>query len=160
MGQMLGKKNEFWSVKLSGMIKIFNNAALAQFRNVSERKVKMLKQLLKMGIIRKLGPQTKGVRIEIYQTIFEQTVHALNTTPYLMQGNFRVLTSGLFINPWLTSKVSVRELPEHNIKALRQVRNVLVNQMIVINNQLKEEMCMEVERWKQGQLRLSNNKSS
>ena len=38
------------------------------------------------------------------------------------------------------------------------MRNVLVNQMIVINNHLKEEI--EVERWKQGQLKLSNNMSS
>ena len=49
LGQMLGKKNEFWSVKLSGIIKIFNYASLAQFRNVCERKVKMLKRLLKWG---------------------------------------------------------------------------------------------------------------
>ena len=32
--------------------------------------------------------------------------------------------------------------------------------MTVINTQLKEELCMEVERWKQGLLKLSNNKSS
>ena len=53
-----------------------------------------------------------------------------------------------------------KPMVEQNMKELRQVRNILVNQMTVINTQLKEELCMEVERWKQGQLKLSNNKSS
>ena len=132
---------------MSGMIKIFNNAALAQFRNVCEHKVRILKRLLKMGITGKPGPQVEGVRMDIFLTILEQAVHALNSTPYLKQGNYGVLTSGHFINPWMTSKVSIRELPEHNMKELRQLRSILVNQMTVINRQLTDNYVL---RWSVG----------
>ena len=57
LGKMLGKRNDYWSTKLCGMIKIFNNAALAEFRNVCEHKVRILKRLLKMGITGKPVPQ-------------------------------------------------------------------------------------------------------
>ena len=84
--------------------------------------------------------------MEVYPTVLEQTVHAINTTPYLTQGNYGLLTPAHFINPWIKRKVIVRELPESNILELRRMRNILVNQMVVINEQMKEELCMEVER--------------
>ena len=54
LGKMLGKRNDYWSTKLEGVIKIFNIAALAQFRNVCERNVRIVIRFLKMGIS---GPQ-------------------------------------------------------------------------------------------------------
>ena len=50
LGRTLGKKSYFWSLRLAGMIKMFNNAAMCQYRNVCERKVKILKRFSKMGI--------------------------------------------------------------------------------------------------------------
>ena len=38
LGQILEKINDFWSVKLCGTIKLFNNATMAQYRNIFERR--------------------------------------------------------------------------------------------------------------------------
>ena len=56
LGKSLGKKNDIWSLKIAAMIKIFNNAAMCQYRNVCERKVKILKRFSKMGISGQPGP--------------------------------------------------------------------------------------------------------
>ena len=48
---MLGNKNNYWSERLAGTMKIFNNLAMAQYRNICERKVKIMKRLLKIGIM-------------------------------------------------------------------------------------------------------------
>ena len=50
LGQSLGEKCDIWSKRLSGVLKLYDNAALCQFRNVAERKVKILKKLSRMGI--------------------------------------------------------------------------------------------------------------
>ena len=46
LGRTLGKRSDYWIVKIAGMIKIFNNAAMSQYRNICERKVKILKRFL------------------------------------------------------------------------------------------------------------------
>ena len=74
----------------------------------------------------KPGPKTNCVRMEVYLTVLEQTVHAINTTPYLTQGNYGLLTPAHFINPWITSQVVMKELPESNMLELRKMRNILV----------------------------------
>ena len=77
LGKMLGNKNNYWSERLAGTMKIFNNLAMAQYRNICERKVKIMKRLLKMGIMGNPGPQTSNVRLEVYLTVLEQAAHAL-----------------------------------------------------------------------------------
>ena len=130
LGKMLGNKSNYWSERLAGTMKIFNNLAMAQYRNICERKVKILKRLLKMGIMGNPGPQTSSVRLEVYLTVLEQAAHAINTTPYLAQGNYGLLTPAHFINPWITSQVMVRELLESNILELRRTSHNLVHQMV------------------------------
>ena len=75
LGKTLGKKSDFWSLRLAGMIKMFNNAAMCQYRNVCERKVKILKRFSKMGISGQPGPQANdSIRLDTYFTIMEQAV--------------------------------------------------------------------------------------
>ena len=112
-----------------------------------------------MGIMGCPGPQTTNVRLEVYLTVLEQAAHALNSTPFLSQGNFGLLTRNHFINPWYTSQVVVRELPESNILELKKARYKLLHQMLKINEIMKEEICLDLERWKQSRLNLSKNKS-
>ena len=90
-------------MKLDGIIKIYNNAAMAQFRNICERKVRILKRFLKMGLSGQTGPQVGSIRMDVYLTIIEQAVHELKTIPYLKAGNFGILTPEYFINPWANS---------------------------------------------------------
>ena len=132
---------------------------MSQFCNICERKVRILKRFLKMGLSGQPGPQVGSIRMDVYLTIIEEAVHGLNTIPYLKVGNFGILTPEHFINPWANSRVRVQELPEHNMKDLRELRNVLVTQMMNLNKQMKEEISIEVERWKQGRLKFSKNKS-
>ena len=82
LGKTLGKKSDFWSLKIAGMIKIFNNSMMCQYRNICERKVKILKRFLKMGMSGQPGPQTvDSIRLDMYFTIMEQAVHGLNCIP-------------------------------------------------------------------------------
>ena len=77
---MLGNTSNYWSERLAGTMKIFNNLASCQYRNICERKVRTMKRLLKMGIMGSPGPQTNSVKLKVYLTILEQAAHALNTT--------------------------------------------------------------------------------
>ena len=42
----------------------------------------------------------------------------------------------------------VRELPESNMLELRRTRYNLVHQMVKIHEVMKEELCLELDRWK------------
>ena len=119
---MLGNTSNYWSERLAGTMKIFNNLASCQYRNICERKVQTMKRLLKMGIMGSPGPQTNSVKLEVYLTVLEQAGHALNTTPFLSQENFGLLTPNHFINPWYTSQVMVRDLPESIMLKLKRTR--------------------------------------
>merc|ERR1712215_290170 len=91
-------------------------------------------------------------------TILGQAAHDLNSTPFLSQEHFNLLTPSHFIHPWYTSQVTFRELQESNMPELRRARYKLVHQMLKINEIMKEEMCLDLERWRQSQLKLSKNK--
>ena len=157
----LGKKSDFWSLRLAGVIKMFNKAAMCQYHNICERKVKILKRLSKMGISGQPGPQTttSTIRLDTYFTVMEQAVYGLNSIPYLSMGNYGLLTPQHLINPWANSKVRVRELPSSNVRELREMRGTLVNQMVNLNAQITEEITLDVERWRQKKLKLGKNKS-
>ena len=78
LGKILGKTIDYWSERLGGTIKVFNNLASCQYRNVCERKVQTFKCFLKMGIMECPGPQTSNIRLEVYLTVLEQSAYALN----------------------------------------------------------------------------------
>ena len=123
LGRPLGKKSDIWSLRLAGMIKMFNNAAMCQYRNVCERKVKILKRFSKMGISGQPGPQTTDtIRLDTYFTVMEQVVYGLNCIPYLSMGNYWLLTPQHLINPWANSKVRVCELPSSSVRELRELK--------------------------------------
>ena len=130
-------------------MKVFNNLASCQYRNVCERKVRTFKRFLKMGIMGCPGPQTSNIKLELYMTILEQATHALNSTPFLSQENFELLTPSHFITPWYTSQVSIRELPESNMPELKKTRYKLMHLSWKINEIMKEEICIDLDRWKQ-----------
>ena len=80
-------------------MKVFNNLASCQYRNICERKVQTFKRFLKMGIMGCPGPQTSNVRLEVYMIILERAAHALNPTPFFSKGNFYLLKPSHFITP-------------------------------------------------------------
>ena len=73
LGKSLREKCDFWSMKLAGIIKLYNNSAICQ----CERKVRILKKLSKMGISGQPGPQTttSTIRLDTYYTVMEQAVY-------------------------------------------------------------------------------------
>ena len=95
----------------------------------------------------------------MYFTIMEQAVHGLRCIPYLTVGNYGRLTPQHFVNLWANSKVRVRELPVSSVRELRELRGTLVTQMAALNSQMKEEITLDIERWKQRRLKLGKNKS-
>ena len=140
---------------------MYNNSALCQFRNVAERKVRILKKLSKMGISGQPGPQitTTTIRLDTYYCVMEQAVYSLNCIPYLAIGNYGLLSPQHLINPWTNGRVRVREIPTNSVQELREARGILVNQMAKLNTQVSEEIAIDVERWKQKKLKLGKNKS-
>ena len=80
LGKSFGEKCDIWSKRLAGIIKLYNNSAMCQFRNVAERKVRILKRLSKMGISGQPSPQitTSTIRLDTYYTLMEQAVDSLN----------------------------------------------------------------------------------
>ena len=62
-----------------------------------------MKRLLKMGIMKNPGPEASNMKLEVYLTVLEQAAHALNSTPYLAQGNIGLITPNHFIKPRYTS---------------------------------------------------------
>ena len=74
------------------------------------------------------------------------------------QLHFFPKTPSHFITPWYNSQVTVRELPESNMPDLKKARYKLMHLTWKINEIMKEEMCMDLERWRQSRLKLSKNK--
>ena len=56
------------------------------------------------------------------------------------------MTPNHFINPWYTSQVVVKELLESNILEMKRARYNLVHQMVKINEIMKEEICLNLEK--------------
>ena len=50
-GKILGKTKNYWREQLGRKLKVYNNLASCQYRNVCKRKVRTFKRLLKMGMI-------------------------------------------------------------------------------------------------------------
>ena len=111
-----------------------------------------------MGIMGFPGLQNDNIKLELYLTIVEQATHALNSTPYLSQENFELLTPNHFITPWFTSQASIRELPESSLPELKKARYKLVHLSWKINEILKEEICIYLKKWRRDRLKLSKNK--
>ena len=161
LGKSLGEKCDIWSKRLAGILKLYNNSALCQFRNVAEREVRILKKLSKMGISGQPGPQitTSTIRLDTYYCVMEQAVYSLNCIPYLDIGNYGLLSPQHLINPWTNGRVRVREITTNSIQELREARGILLNQMAKLNTQVSEEIAIDVGRWKEKKLKLGKNKS-
>ena len=54
--------------------------------------------------------------------------------------------------------MSIRKLPETNMPELKKAKYKLMHLSWKINEIMREEICMDLERWKQDRLKLSKNK--
>ena len=111
-----------------------------------------------MGIMGSPGPQNDNIKLEFYLTVVEQAIHAHNSTPFLSQENFELLTPNHFLTPWFTNQTSIRVLPESSLPEIKKARYELVHLSWKINEVLKEEICLDLEKWRSDRLKLSKNK--
>jgi hypothetical protein len=79
---------------------IFNNLGYSQFRNIAERKISMLKRLVKQGIFGLSGPQQETVDRSVLETAIQGAVSMINNVPYTTTGvNQSLLCPRDFLTP-------------------------------------------------------------
>ena len=104
------------------------------------------------------GSQNDNIKLEFYLTVVEQATHALNSTPFLSRENFELLTPNHFLTPWFTNQTYIKVLPEASLSEIKKARYKLVHLSWQINEVLKEEICLDLEKWRSDRLKLSKNK--
>ena len=80
---ILGEKKSFYQERLGRLWAITNNTLYSQFRNVAERKISMLKKIMKQILSGLPGPQRVCVDRDILAAAMLRATSAVNNIPYL-----------------------------------------------------------------------------
>ena len=77
------EKKSFYQEKLGRLWAVTNNTPYSQFRNVAERKISMLKKIMKQILSGLPGPQRVCVDRDILAAAMLRATSAVNSIPYL-----------------------------------------------------------------------------
>ena len=83
-GRILGQKRTFYQQSLQKLWGVFNNTGHAQFRNIAEMKIKLLKKLIRQGIFGLPGPQQEPVDRSVVDTAIMGATNMVNNTHLLL----------------------------------------------------------------------------
>ena len=109
---LLGKKRSAFQHKLGRLWAVTNNVPYSQFRNGVERKVSLLKRIMKQVISGMPGPNRVLVPRDLLTTAILTATSIVNNTPYQeVVGSSRLLAPADFIAPWRAAPPSVKDLP-------------------------------------------------
>ena len=124
---LLGKKKDFYVKTLRGLWSVHNNMGHSKFRNVVERRVGLLKRMIKQGLFGMPGPQTETVDRSLPETAMSGAVYMIENTPYTSAGiNTLLLAPADTLTPWKGINPSVQELPDSRLKTLAEARRIIV----------------------------------
>ena len=104
------------------------------------------------------GPQKDPLEWNQLETVLAAASSMLNHTPYLDDANELLLAPCDFITPWRGSAPSVQELPPTRLKSLAEARRFLMVKQEKMRQIRREELRLEIDRFKQGNLKLGHNK--
>ena len=159
---ILGEKKSFYQETLGRLWAVTNNTPYSQFRNVAERKISMLKKIMKQVLSGLPGPQRVCVDRDILAAAMLRASSVVNNIPYLELGeNTRLLAPADFITPWRTDQPGVRPVPESNLDSLKDAKRRLQ----IIQERMAQVVKEEIQtsglerRFRQARLRLGKNHS-
>ena len=138
-----------------------NNTPYSQFRNVVERKVSMLKKIMKQVICRMPGPTRVSIPRDLLATACLAATSMVNNIPYQqVVGNSRLLAPIDFFNPWKVAAPSTRELPSSNMKSVTETKRQMDITQEKMRRIILEEIKTSPERFRQGRVKPGSNKTS
>ena len=159
---ILGEKKSFYQERLGRLWAVTNNTPYSQFRNVAERKISMLKKIMKQVLSGLPGPQRVCMDRDILAAAMLRASSVVNNIPYLELGeNTRLLAPADFITPWRTDQPGVRPVPESNLDSLKDAKRRLQ----IIQERMAQVVREEIQtsglerRFRQARLRLGKNHS-
>ena len=159
--KLLGQRRNFYQKSLKKLWGVHNNTPYSQFRNIAERKISVVKRLIKEGIFGIPGPQQEPVDKSILETAILGATNMVNNTPYQDVGpNSTLLCPADFLTPWKGQEPEVQCLPENKLKSLLETRRKMIIKQEKLKEIMMEEIRNEVNRFRGGQLKLGNNKNS
>ena len=150
-----------FQLKLGRLWAVTNNVPYSQFRNLVERKVSLLKKVMKQVISGMPGPNKALVSRDLLHTAILMATSTVNNTPYQeVVGSNRLLAPADFIAPWRTTPPSVKDLPSSTLKSLAEAKRQMMLIQESIRELVREEIITSPERFKQSKVRLGSNKTS
>jgi 2'-5' RNA ligase len=155
---LLGRKCDFYTRKLRGLWAVYNNRGHSQWKNVCERRVSLIKKLIKQGSFGVPGPQTKSIERMQLETAMSAAASMVNNTPYLSEENSLLLAPSDSLTPWKGGNPSVQELPPTKLKNLGEARRLMLAKQESMREIREEELRLEVERFRESRLKLGHNK--
>ena len=159
--KLLGQKRHFYQKSLKKLWGVHNNTAYSQFRNIAERKISIVKRLIKEGIFGLPGPQQESVDRSMLETAILGATNMVNNIPYQDVGpNSTLLCPADFLTPWRGMEPEVHCLPENKLKSLMETRRRMIIKQEKLKEIMMEEISSETNRFRNGQLKLGSNKSS
>ena len=163
--KILGRRRNYYQKSLRRLWGVHNNLGYSQFRNIAERKISTLKQLIRQGIFGIPGPQQETVDRSILETAIQGAISMVNNVPYTSVGlNQSFMCPSDILTPWKVSSASnppdVQELPETKLQTLLDARKAMCVKQGKIREIMMEELRTDVLRFKAGKLKLGSNKSS
>ena len=101
--KLLGSRKGFYQEKLESLWGVFNNTPYSQHRNLVERKVSMLKRMIKEGVFGMPGKQAEAVDRSMLETTILAATNMVNNTPYMECGPNQHLVRLFFWSRYLKS---------------------------------------------------------
>ena len=118
----------------------------------------MAKIIVRQALFGLPGPQKDPVEWSQLETSLVSTANMLNNMPYLDGDNKLLLAPSDFITPWKSGAPTVQEIPDTKLKSLAEAKRMLTVKQIQMSAIKKDEMATELNRFKQGNLKLGKNK--
>ena len=129
---------------------------------MAERKISMLKKIMKQILSGLPVPQRVCVDRDIFAAAMLRASSAVNNIPYLELGeNTRLLAPAHFITPWRSDQPGVRPIPESNLNTLKDARRrlqIIQERMAQLVKDKIQSSGLE-RRFRQAKLRLGKNQS-
>ena len=157
--KLLGAKKSFYQEKVDSLWGVFNNTPYSQHRNVVERKVSIIKRMIKEGAFGMPGQQAEEIDRSMLETTIMAAVNMVNNIPYMECGpNQHLLGPADFITPWRNTQPEVQDLPQSGLRSLLDAKRAMSLRQEKLRSLAVEEIRNAKHRFKSGRTKLGKTR--
>ena len=159
--KLLGSKKNYYQDKLERIWGVFNNTPYAQHRNLVERKVSMLKRMIKEGVFGLPGQQVEAIDRTMLETTILAATSMANNIPFMECGpNKHLLGPADFLTPWRSTQPEVHDLPDSGLRTLLDAKRAMTIRQEKLKDLAIEEIRNSKNRFKSGRIKLGKTRKT